>query len=96
LCEPVFAFGVSAHSFDGKSRWSNERDTNKYVQMIENNESPIFETNELDAVQVAGEFAFLRLRLTKGLNLEEYKERFGIDLQIKYDEDFKRLSAQIN
>ncbi|MBX7170365.1 MAG: radical SAM family heme chaperone HemW [Pyrinomonadaceae bacterium] len=91
LCEPVFAFGVSAHSFDGKTRWANERDTNKYVQLIESGKSPIVEKNELDEVQVAGEFAFLRLRLTKGLNLEEYKERFGIDLQAKYAEDLKHL-----
>lgn len=92
LCDPVFAFGVSAHSFDGKkTRWANERDTNKYVQMIENGASPIVEKNVLDAMQVAGEFAFLNLRLTKGLNLEEYKERFGIDLLINYAEDLKHL-----
>ena len=92
LCAPVFAFGVSAHSFDGKNkRWSNERDTNKYVQLIENGESPIVETNALDTMQVAGEFAFLRLRLNEGLNLEDYKERFGIDLQIKYAADLSYL-----
>ena len=92
LCEPVFAFGVSAHSFDGKNtRWSNERDTNKYVQIIENGESPIVEKNELDNMQVAGEFAFLRLRLNQGLDLQEYKANFGIDLQIKYAEDLKYL-----
>lgn len=91
LCEPVYAFGVSAHSFDGKSRWANERDTNKYVLLIEEGKSPIIEKNELDEMQVAGEFAFLRLRLNKGLNLQEYKERFGIDLQKKYAEDLKHL-----
>lgn len=92
LCEPVLAFGVSAHSFDGKTRWANERDTNKYVQLIESGKSPIVEKNELDKAQVAGEFAFLRLRLTKGLNLEEYKSRFGIDLIKKYAEDLKHLT----
>lgn len=93
LCEPVFAFGVSAHSFDGKSRWSNERDTNKYVQLIENGKSPIVETNNLNSSQVAGEFAFLRLRLTKGLNLTEYKAHFSIDLQAKYADDLENLEA---
>ena len=94
LCAPVFAFGVSAHSFDGKNkRWSNERDTNKYVQIIENGESPIVETNALDTMQVAGEFAFLRLRLNEGLNLEDYKERFSIDLQIKYAADLSYLEG---
>ncbi|HRH40976.1 MAG TPA: radical SAM family heme chaperone HemW [Pyrinomonadaceae bacterium] len=92
FCEPVFAFGVSAHSFDGKqTRWANERDTNKYVQMIENGASPIVEKNVLEAMQVAGEFAFLNLRLTKGLNLKEYKKRFGIDLLSKFAEDLKHL-----
>ena len=49
------------------------------------------EKNDLDKMQVAGEFAFLRLRLTTGLNLEEYREHFGIDLQIKYVEDLQHL-----
>src|SRR5690606_30977955 len=33
--EPVFGFGVSAHSFDGRERYANERDTAKYVELIE-------------------------------------------------------------
>src|SRR6185369_8342428 len=32
---PVYGFGVSAHSFDGYQRYSNERDTQKYVETIE-------------------------------------------------------------
>ncbi len=89
LCEPVLAFGVSAHSFDGKTRWANERDTNKYVQMIENNESTIVYNEEID---LASEFVFLNLRLMKGLNLVEYQERFSIDLQTKFAEDLKYLA----
>ncbi len=91
LCEPVFAFGVSAHSFDGKSRSANERDTNKYVSLIENGESPIVETNDLTAKQLSSEFAFLNLRLAKGIDIECYKSRFGIDLKEEFAEDLKRL-----
>lgn len=91
LCEPVFAFGVSAHSFDGRVRRANERDTNRYVALVEDGTSPVVEVNELNETQLAGEFAFLRLRLTKGLNLEEYKTRFGIDLKKNLAEDLARL-----
>ena len=49
------------------------------------------EISSFRTLEVAGEFAFLNLRLTKGLNLEEYKERFSIDLQIKYADDLKHL-----
>jgi oxygen-independent coproporphyrinogen III oxidase len=88
LCEPVLAFGVSAHSFDGKKRWANERDTNEYVRKIENNESPIVINEEID---LASEYVFLRLRLNRGLDLIEYKNRFGVDLQAKFADDLKRL-----
>ena len=89
LCEPVFGFGVSAHSFDGiGKRWSNERDTNNYVKLIESGKSPIVETVNLTEKQLASEFAFLGLRLKKGLNLQEYKLKFNIDLKEKYAEDF--------
>ncbi len=91
--DPVFSFGCSAHSFDGKQiRWSNERDTAKYVSLIENDKSPIVETNVLSRKQLSAEFAFLTLRLTKGLNLEEYENRFDIRLREKYAEEFSRLT----
>jgi oxygen-independent coproporphyrinogen-3 oxidase len=92
LCEPVFAFGVSAHSFDGESRWANERDTNQYVSLIENGKSAIAEINALDKKQLSAEFAFLRLRLTKGLNLEEYEKIFGVKLRETMREDLARLA----
>jgi oxygen-independent coproporphyrinogen-3 oxidase len=91
LCEPVYAFGVSAHSFDGRTRRANERDTNRYVSLIENEASPVVEINELDEKQLAGEFAFLNLRLAKGLNLDEYKARFAVDLKKDLADELARL-----
>jgi oxygen-independent coproporphyrinogen III oxidase len=88
LCEPVVAFGVSAHSFDGKSRWANERDTNKYVSLIENGENTIVYDEEID---LASEFIFLNLRLTKGLNLLEYEQKFKVNLQAKFAKDLDNL-----
>lgn len=92
-CEPVFAFGVSAHSFDGISkRSSNERNTVKYLELIESNRSPVVEVNDLSIEQLSGEFVFLRLRQTKGLNLHEYQKRFEIDLRTKFADEFERFS----
>ena len=94
LCEPVFAFGVSAHSFDGKDRrYSNERDTAKYVELIERNESPVVEINELTNAQFAGEYAFLRLRRNEGIKLTEFHEKFGINLKFEFAEDLERLES---
>jgi len=90
LCAPVFAFGVSAHSFDGKqTRWSNERDTLKYVSLIESNQSPVDEKMPVD---LKSEFVFLGLRLSNGIDLSEYKRRFGADLIKEYEKDLRRLA----
>jgi oxygen-independent coproporphyrinogen-3 oxidase len=75
--DPVYGFGVSAHSFDGTQRYANERDTAKYVQMI--NASGIAEVTR-ETIEIASEFAFLGLRLSEGVDLNAYANRFGIDL----------------
>ena len=90
-CDSVFGFGVSAHSFDGKVRWSNERDTNKYVSMIENGDSTIVAREEIN---LASEFSFLGLRKNQGLNLREYQARFGIDLKTKFASELESLSVE--
>ena len=90
LCEPVIAFGVSAHSFDGQKRWANERDTNRYVSLIEEGKSTIIYNEEID---LASEFIFLGLRMMEGIELEEFKMRFGVNLLSKYAEDLERLES---
>ena len=89
---PYFSFGVSAHSFDGKNlRWANERDTFAYVKRIENGESPIVETVELTEKARRGEYAFLRLRLNEGIDLEDFRGEFGVDLVEEHSADLVRL-----
>ena len=83
---------MSAHSFDGNNlRWANERDTFAYVKKIESGESPIAETIELDETTRRAEYAFLHLRLNEGIDLTDYKKKFGIDLTKEHAEDFARF-----
>ena len=87
--DAVFGFGCSAHSFDGQAkRWANERDTLKYVETIEKSLSPIVEEIEIDQ---KSEYVFLGLRLSEGIDLGEYKAKFGADLTDEYAEDLKRF-----
>lgn len=93
LCEPVIGFGVSAHSFDGISRrWANERDTNKYVSLLEKGKTPVVESNTLTQDQSAAEYAFLNLRLERGVDLESYETLFGTGLYEKFGKELKGLS----
>lgn len=87
--DPVYGFGVSAHSFDGLERYANERDTAAYVNLIEKLGSGEDYREQSD---IASEFAFLGLRLNKGIDLADYKMRFGHDLREHYADDLEKLT----
>ncbi len=87
--DPYYSFGCSAHSFDGVSkRWANERDTAAYVKLLEKNKSPVCFVEDIEP---ASEYIFLNLRLTKGLDLDEYHKRSGCDLREKFSEELSEL-----
>jgi oxygen-independent coproporphyrinogen-3 oxidase len=56
--------------------------------MVEKAHSPVVRIEEINA---ASEFVFLGLRLTKGVDLPAYKNRFGIDLRVRYAGELQRL-----
>jgi len=90
---PYYGFGCSAHSYDGaRRRWANERDTAKYVELIEQETSPVVERTELNDEEERSESIFLGLRLMRGLDLEDYRSRFGADLRAEYSSELVRLS----
>lgn len=64
--EPVYGFGVSAHSFDGFQRYANERDTALYVEKVREGQSAeVFR----ETPDISSEYIFLGLRLTEGIDL---------------------------
>ncbi len=86
--DPVLGFGVSAHSFDGRDRYANERDTARYVDLIET-----AGTAEVmrETINSASEAIFLGLRLTEGIELESHQKRYGEDLRVKYAAELNDL-----
>ena len=91
---PYYGFGNSAHSYDGAGRrWANERDAAKYVDLIDHNESPIVERTELTEEDTRSEAIFLGLRLMRGINLKNYRARFGTDLREQFNGELDRLLA---
>jgi oxygen-independent coproporphyrinogen-3 oxidase len=88
--EPVYGFGVSAHSFDGSQRYSNERDTAKYVERIKGVGVAEVDRERIDA---ASEYVFLGLRMNRGIDLGDYRDRFGVSLEENYRSDIEELSG---
>ncbi|NOT47005.1 MAG: radical SAM family heme chaperone HemW [Acidobacteria bacterium] len=89
--DPVYGFGVSAHSFDGFERYANERDTAAYVRRIEESSTAEVMREQVDS---ASEFIFLGLRLNKGIDLVEYRRRYGADIEQKYDLELRDLAEK--
>lgn len=87
--DPVYGFGVSAHSFDGRERFANARDTATYVTMIENMGSAEVSRETIDA---ASESVFLGLRMEEGVDLEEHAARFGADLRVKHEREIAEFA----
>lgn len=85
--DAVYGFGCSAHSFDGaRKRWANQRDTLSYIKLIEKTGAAIVEETILDETQARAEFAFLKLRLMRGVCLSEFEAKFGVSLLEEYGE----------
>ncbi len=89
---PYYGFGCSAHSYDGHlRRWANERDINRYVELIEAGKSPITQLWDLNDHDRRAETVFLGLRLMKGFSMRDYQELFGADFYEEHREDVTRF-----
>jgi oxygen-independent coproporphyrinogen-3 oxidase len=60
------------------------RDTNRYIKLIEKTGAVIVEETILNERESRAEFAFLGLRLMRGVCLSEFETKFGISLLDEY------------
>ena len=88
---PYLGFGASAHSFFEPQRRWNLSDVNAYMREIESGHRPVEETEELTQEQLIMEAIFLGLRTYNGIEVVEFKQRFGID----FLEIFKETLADL-
>lgn len=76
---PYLGLGPSAHSFDGRRRWWNERDLGAWEGRLRSGERPVAGEEELGAGELALEALMLGLRTAEGVDLARFRERFGVD-----------------
>ena len=87
LYDDYVGFGPSAHSFSDGTRYSYEGNTDKYIEAIENGVMPAKiaeEAIELTDAEKMDEYVMLRLRLAKGVDTNEFEERFGAPFESRY------------
>ena len=83
--------GPSAHSFQSNRRWWNHRSVNQYLVAINAGNLPVEETEILTMEQLRLEALCLGLRRKKGINFEDFKNRYQYDLFAEKREILNRL-----
>jgi oxygen-independent coproporphyrinogen-3 oxidase len=84
-CQPVFAFGVAAHSFDGAARYANTAHLVEYLERVEGGGSPIHWHQHADDQRQMEERIFLGLRLRQGLDWAWIRRDFHEEKAASWD-----------
>lgn len=74
------AFGPGAASYVDSVREINHRSTTTYINRIEAGESPVIESEKVEAWLEPVEFIVFGLRAIAGVSTSEFQQRFGHDL----------------
>ncbi len=86
--------GSAAHSFAGGKRFANERGVEEYIRrMTEEGTARLDEEDETIA-QLRGEYVFLALRTTEGVDTEDFQKTFGTDFFVQYGDIINRMMTE--
>ena len=91
---PYLGFGVSAHSFNGHKRYWNAPTLNDYHKNIENN-TTFNDFEKLSPNEKFNEYILLRLRTSKGIDLNEMKMHFETK-KVEYLQNYFRTKVRNN
>ncbi len=83
--------GAGAHSYIGDVRFSNVTAPEKYIRLIENYKLPVADEEHLTTDDMMSEFMFMGLRMTKGVQFSDFKNRFGLDMENVYGKQIEKL-----
>lgn len=72
--------GAAAHSFIGNKRVNNVADISRYIELIKAGELPIDREIEISRDDAIKESVFLGLRKTEGIDIQMFRDGFGIDI----------------
>ncbi|WP_313163766.1 radical SAM family heme chaperone HemW [Sedimentibacter sp.] len=89
--EEYIGLGPSAHSFLKNIRFSNSSDLNLYCENLQSNKLEKIIHEELSEDDLIFEYIMLRLRLTEGINTDEFNNKFSADFMKMYENQIDYL-----
>ena len=88
------AFGMSGSGYLSNYRYTNTRNFIHYNDKIKDNRIPIDDYYYVDSKEREIEYIIFKLRETAGINLTEFKKKFGHDFLEKYKNEIKKFKGQ--
>lgn len=89
--EEYIGIGAGASSYINNVRYTNIASIEEYIKRINNNESVNIIEEKQDFEAKISEYMILKLRLIKGINIEEANQKFKLDITKKYEKQLKKL-----
>ncbi len=91
---PYIGAGVAAHSCMDGHRFANTKDLDKYLGYFSGKKSSLLELDEeINPELELAESVILGLRLGEGINADDIKSRFGIDILAHYRRQVEEMAA---
>ena len=88
LHEPYIGYGLGAHSFDGKIRWSNPSTFRDYFFGVEP------ECIVLTEAEILSEAMILGLRLLGGVSEFTFESKYGVTPSVFFDKQIRELTTK--
>ncbi|MEW6064084.1 coproporphyrinogen III oxidase [Desulforamulus profundi] len=92
--QEYLGLGPAAHSHLNQSRWGNVEDIDQYVSLLQAGQRPTEEIQSLSEGEQMEETVFLGLRLIPGVNLADFRQRFGIGLTEVFGRQVRELEKK--
>lgn len=84
--------GVSAHSYIDGYRFFNTKRLDTYIDNLSQGKSPVYKREYVTQEERRTEFVMLSLRTIQGLDLNKYKQEFGVDILKAKATEIKNLT----
>jgi oxygen-independent coproporphyrinogen-3 oxidase len=92
--EPFIGLGPSACSHIGTRRWCNKRGLAAWLDALKKGGPLEAEIVDLTSETGAKEALVFGLRLVEGVDLAALKERFGVDLEVRFTREIDGMAAE--
>jgi oxygen-independent coproporphyrinogen-3 oxidase len=91
--QPYLGLGLSAHSYLDGRRFANVRGLQGYIQRLQRYRLPTASSEVIDATRARADATMLGMRLTEGIHVESFNQRFGGDFLVDHAEAISRLES---